>query len=59
MSAARAEADRTHRFADRDDHDEPVALGEVSGVHAPAGGAAELRPEEADDEGERPDRGPP
>jgi hypothetical protein len=59
MGAADAESDRAQRFADRDDHNEPVPLGEVCGVHAPSGGAAELRPEEADDEREGPDRRPP
>ena len=31
-----AKPDRDQRLADRDDHDQPMTLGEVRGLHAPA-----------------------
>src|SRR5439155_13296853 len=51
--------DRSERLADGDDHDQAVALREVRRVDTPALQAAEQRPEEADHERKRPDRGPP
>ena len=52
----RAHADRDDRLAEGDDHDQPVALGEVGGLELPA-----LRPEQerrahVEDEREGPDR---
>ena len=43
---ARPESDRDQRLADRDDHDQPVPLDEVRGLHAPA---AHDRQERRDD----------
>src|SRR6202011_1048651 len=57
--ATRAETDGSERLADGDDHDQAVALREVRRVDTPALQAGEQRPEESDDEGKRPDRGPP
>src|SRR5438034_713243 len=54
----RPEADRDQGLTDRNDHDQPVTLDEVRGLHAPAARAAEERPEQADRERGQPERRP-
>ena len=50
-----ADADRDDRLAERDDHDQPVALGEVAGHELPALGAEEVGPAHVEEQRERPE----
>jgi hypothetical protein len=52
------EADGDQGLADRNDHDQPVALDEVRRLHAPTAHATEERPEEADHDRDQPEHGP-
>ena len=52
--AVGAGADRDDRFAEGDDDDQPVALGEVAGDELPPLGAEQVRPAHVEQEGERP-----
>ena len=54
---SRSEADGDQRLSDRNDHDQPVTLDEVRGLHAPAAHATEERPEKADCESGQPEHG--
>ncbi len=51
-----ADADRDDRLAEGDDHDQPVALGEMARDQFPAFGAEEVGPGHVEEEGERPER---
>src|SRR5436190_2554547 len=52
-----ADPDRDDRFAERDDDDQPVALGEVAGNELPALGAEEERAAHVEAQRDRPQRG--
>ena len=54
--AAFPKADGDQGLADRDDHDQPVTLDEVRGLHAPAAHPTEQRPEQADGERGQPEQ---
>ena len=56
--APRAEADRDQRLADRNDHDQPMTLDEVRGLHAPAAHVGQERTEEADGNRSHPEHRP-
>jgi hypothetical protein len=53
--APRPEADGDQELADRNDHDQPVTLDEVRGLHAPAAHPTEEPPEQADGERAQPE----
>ena len=55
MPTLRPDADGDDRLAERDDHDQPVALGEVAGDELPAFGSEEVGPAHVQQQGQRPE----